>query len=251
MQGAMLEDSAAEGFEEYLASMPPPYATVFLRTEIQEHFDIVSQRQNRVAHVALWRKMRSGGAAVCVIADDQPGLLSLVTLAFDSRRLDVTGAQIFCRRRSDAIVEAVDFFWVRRLNGVPPLVDDDLRGVGNSLSDLILQDRQSYRPPPRVSTVPVGRLADARVYFDAAARSSGESVLVIETRDCPGLLFAITSELHRQAVEIVNSDIRTEHGKVKDRFTLAREDGRALDAERLAAVERGVFAAVRALVPRS
>lgn len=248
----MLEEPAAETFEEYLASMPPPYATVFRSAEVQEHFDIVSLRQNRVAQVGLWRKMQNGGAAVCVVADDQPGLLSLVTAAFDARQLDVTGAQIFCRRRPDGIIEAVDFFWVRRLSRLPALSEADIAAVANTLTELLMmEERQTQRPPPHVSTLPVGPTADARVYFDAAARSRGESVLIVETSDCPGLLFAITSELHRQGVEIVNSDIRTLQGKVTDRFTLTAEDGRALDGERLAAVERGVFSAVRGLVPRA
>ena len=44
-----------------------------------------------------WRRLPGGTTIACIVADDVPGLLSLVSAAFVAHHLDVTSAQIFCR----------------------------------------------------------------------------------------------------------------------------------------------------------
>ena len=60
--------------------------------------------------------MRSatGRAALCVVAEDRPGLLSAIAAALVSHKLDVITALVFSRVASGGDVEAVDFLWVRR-----------------------------------------------------------------------------------------------------------------------------------------
>lgn len=240
------EDSASEDIDEYVRTMPAPYDSVFQRLEIEEHFRIVSDRAGQAAHMALWRKLKKGGAAVCIVADDQPGLLWLITRAFDRHDLDVISAQIYCRRRADGTSEAVDFFWLKRLGGDPTLSAEDIARANVTLNELVRTEHDTERPRPRISTIPAAPQRAAEVYFDPVALAVGESVLVVEARDRPGLLFAITSELHRLAVEIVASNVRTEAGRAIDRFTLTCEDGRPLTGARLDEVQRGVAMAVSA-----
>ena len=123
--------------------------------------------------------------------------------------------------------------------------------MADTLREYLLDEERERDSTKRSSTIPAGPAAGTRVYFDVKGLHRGESVLIVETRDAPGLLFAITSELYRQGVEIVASDVRT-HGQIAlDRFTLTDPEGRALSGSRLAEVQQGVRNCVRALTPSS
>src|SRR5688572_27057886 len=119
----------------FLRSMPPGYASVYSRDEVAEHAAIVARRGNRPALAERWRSLDQGGAIVCVVADDQPGFLSIVSAALHLHELDVTTAQIYSRLRSDGVVEAVDFFWLRALVGGAerPIQEEEIAGVSRLL----------------------------------------------------------------------------------------------------------------------
>ncbi|MGC4095436.1 MAG: hypothetical protein QM756_47425 [Polyangiaceae bacterium] len=251
MHASLESDLLLGDIDEFVRSMPSPYLQVFEMGDVLQHARIVAERVGQIAHVSLWRVLPGGGAAVCLVADDRPGLLSHVTAAFAAHQLDVMSAQIFCRTPTDAPPEAVDFFWLRPLGRTRTVTVEDVTLVADTLRERLLEAAQEEAEVKRYSTIPAGPLAGTRVYFDVKALHRGESVLIVETLDTAGLLFAITSELYRQSVEIVASDVRT-HGQVaSDRFTLTDVEGRALSGSRLAEVQQGVRNAVRALVPNS
>jgi [protein-PII] uridylyltransferase len=251
MQASIENDPGLADIEHFLRSMPSPYLHVFAMSDVSLHAQIVSERAGRIAHVALWRVLPAGGAAVCVIADDRPGLLSHVTAAFALHQLDVMSAQIFCRSPLDRVQEAVDFFWIRPLRRDRSISAEDVVLVADTLREYLLDEQRERESPQRISAVPAAPASGMRVYFDVKALHRGESVLVVETRDTPGLLFAITSELFRQHVEIVASDVRTHGQTALDRFTLTDHEGRSLSGARLAEVQQGVKNALRGLVPGS
>src|SRR5712671_2512731 len=89
--------TAPDPIADLVASMPPAYTQIFERRDIAEHVAIVDARRGRRAYAAEWRQLPGGTIIVCLVADDVPGLLSLVSAAFVSHHLDVTSAQIFCR----------------------------------------------------------------------------------------------------------------------------------------------------------
>src|SRR5487761_2485748 len=104
----------AEGLvASHLASMPRKYRQLFDPEAIRAHAEIVSRRGHRAAHAEIWRVFPPSGVAVCIAAEDAPGLLARIGAALVAHQLDVVAAQVYCRRRADGATEAVDFFWVR------------------------------------------------------------------------------------------------------------------------------------------
>jgi UTP:GlnB (protein PII) uridylyltransferase len=68
---------------------------------------------------------------------------------------------------------------------------------------------------------------------------------VVEALDCPGLLLAITLALHREGIEIMSSDVRTEGKIAHDSFVLVGPGAKPFSSQRLAAVRQVVVEAVR------
>lgn len=236
-------DISLSELDQYVRTMPAPYPSVFQPREIEEHLRIVSERRAQPAHLALWRTLKKGGAAVCLVADDQPGLLWLITRAFDRHQLDVISAQIYCRDRDDGVIEAVDFFWLRKLGADPTVDAADIERAKTTLLELVRTEHDTERPPPRNSTTPAPKRT-AEVYFDPLALAAGQSILVVEAPDRPGLLATITAELHRLAIEITASDVRTESTRAIDRFTLTSNDGHPLIGPRLSEITRSIALAL-------
>jgi UTP:GlnB (protein PII) uridylyltransferase len=241
------QETAVE--DEFRASMPEAYRRVYALEEVAEHARIVARRRLQPAHVELWRPLPAGGAVLCVIADDHPGFLSTVSAVLYLHELDVATAQIYRRCRRDGVSEAVDFFWVRPTaqNTTHRVELDEIASVNRVLSELIVRQacpdpiHPRRRQPAQPEAVPL-----ARVFFETRALRDGIYVLVVEALDFPGLLMCLARELHRQKLDILASDIRTEGARVHDRFTLADALGQSLPPERLAAIRASVVTALRA-----
>lgn len=240
--------AAPDPIANLVASMPAAYPQIFERRDIGEHASIVYARRNKRAHAAAWRQLPGGTLIACVVADDVPGLLSLVSAAFVSHHLDVTSAQIFCRL-TDVGVEAVDFFWLRRArpSRLPQHIDtSEIASVSNMLDELVGEERQArslaVRELERVAPeLPVR----PRVFYDTRALRRGEVILNVVTPDRPGLLLAITLSFVHQGLEVVASEVRTDQGVASDRFTLRDAKGGPLSANRLADIQRRVIAALK------
>lgn len=239
---------AAEGtVEAFRASMPGAYARVYGEDEVAEHAAIVGRRALQPAHVELWRALPAGSAVLCVVADDHPGFLSLVSAVLYLHELDVATAQIYCRARADGVGEAVDFFWVRPVRqGSRQHAAPEIASIKRVLGELVV--RQACPDPitPRRGALASDAVPLARVFFETAPLRSGDYVLVVEALDFPGLLMSVARALHRQNLDILASDIRTEGTRVHDRFTVADTMGEPLSPNRLATIRAAVVAAVRA-----
>lgn len=241
--------TASDPISDLVASMPSAYPQIFERRDIVEHHAIVNARGAARAHAAIWRELPGGSVIVCIVADDVPGLLSLVSAAFVSHHLDVTSAQIFCRRR-DGGSEAVDFFWLKRArpSRLPHQIDEhEIHSVARMLDELVGEEAQARslavqeleRVAPELPVRP-------RVFYDTRALRRGEVILNVVTPDRPGLLLAITLSFARQGLEVVASEVRTDQGVASDRFTLRDATGAALSANRLAEIQRQIIAALKA-----
>jgi UTP:GlnB (protein PII) uridylyltransferase len=222
--------------KEFLASMPSAYARAFTRDEVAAHARIALRRGAALAHAESCQ----GGSRslVCVVADDRPGLLALLTDALLVQRVGIRSAQVFCRTRPDGATEAVDFLELQAGRTGTSFEAAELDAFVQTLSELIAEDIQASARP---SSAPVRAAPAARAYFELEALRRNQYVLLVEAPDSQGLLHGITSALHAQGVRITSCQIGTEAGIARDRFELASVDGQRLTAVELCDLQLAVL----------
>jgi len=147
------------------------------------------------------------------------------------------------------VSEAVDLFWVRpNLHRAQhQLGPEEMASVKRVLGELVVRQAcPDPITPRRHGPTEAGAVSLARVFFETQPLRAGNYVLVVEALDFPGLLLAVARALHRQDLDILGSDIRTEGTRVHDRFTVADALGEPLAPRRLATIRAAVVAALRA-----
>ncbi|OJY16169.1 MAG: hypothetical protein BGO98_04975 [Myxococcales bacterium 68-20] len=227
----------------FVASMPAEYRGAFDHEATRAHEAIVRRRHGRSTHVEIWRELEGRVVAICVVADDRPGLLSRISAALVARQIDVVSAHAYCRPREDGTVEAVDLLWIRRLPGptgaVGPIREKDIVALGEAI------DRDATEAPtePISSPTPLASGTSARVRFETDEKD-GSTILTVEAVDRPGLLLAVTQALFRADVQIVGLRATTERGSAVDRFKLADADGTPLRRERLFTLQIAILGAI-------
>jgi len=233
--------------------MPASYREAFDAISARQHAAIVARRGKDAAYVEIWKRESRERAVLCVVAEDRPGLLSLISASLAAQRLDVINAQAYTRSPVGGTYgEAVDFLLVQHDSDPPqPVSSADVARVGETLKGLLDGDvtpEAVLRQARRAGSVPAG--ASTRVTFDEAASSTDLAVLTVETFDRPGLLLTITLALFRAQVQIVASSATTDKRRVVDRFTLAELDGTPVQRNRRGAVQTAVLAAIDAIAGR-
>lgn len=230
-----------ERFEAFVASMPADYRGAFDIEATRAHEAIVQRRGNRSTHVEIWRELADRVAAICVVADDKPGLLSRISAALVGENIDVVSAHAYCRTRTDGTVEAVDFLWIRRVASgkgkVSPIRAADIQALGEAI------DRAVAGAPSIVPAAPLTPGASARVRFETD-ESDGTTIITVEAVDRPGLLLAITQALFRANLQIVGLRATTEKGCAVDRFRVTDVGGVPLRRERLFTLQIAILGAL-------
>src|SRR6478609_3484039 len=80
---------------EFVATMPDVYGRLYGASEVAEHAAMVSRRGARPVHAELWQSAK--GPLLCVVAEDRPGLLALVTDALLAQGLAIERARLLPR----------------------------------------------------------------------------------------------------------------------------------------------------------
>jgi [protein-PII] uridylyltransferase len=242
---------ALEAESAFFASMPERYREAFEPVDAREHAAIVSRRGGAPAHLEIWRRIPDGGAILCVVGDDRPGLLSFISAALLLHKMDVIGAKVFTRSAGAANAargaEAIDFFWIRRDAALAmPVLRADILGIGDVLGALVRGELtvESVARQSRASR-PVPRGAFTHATFEDAG--DGLTELTVQTFDRPGLLLSISHALFRAHVQIVESEATTRDGRVVDRFTIAELDGSPVSRQKRGVVQMEVLGAIDAL----
>jgi [protein-PII] uridylyltransferase len=232
---AVFEDIAA-----FAASMPVSYRRAFDPVEVASHAAIVAHRGAKPTHVEAWDELPGRVVAVCVVADDRPGLLAQISTALVAQEVDVVRAHGYTRVPRTGKKEAVDFLWLRRVkNGeLASIDDDDLEALGETIDALVTGDA-SFEPPP---SVPTPRGGETKVIF--ARGDDGGMVLTVEATDRPGLLLAVTQTLFRAGLQIVGVRATSEQGRAMDRFEIVEHDGSAVGHDRVLTLQIAVLTAI-------
>jgi [protein-PII] uridylyltransferase len=231
----------------FLESMPERYRATHDPQAVLEHAAIAARRGTAPAHVELWRRQPDGVVIVCVVADDRPGLLSLISASVVIQKLDVVSAQAFTRTLPSGGAEAFDLLWLKReAQNASPVGEADAKRVADVLSEMIsgalpIETAMARARPPHV--VPVG--SSTTVTFEDAP--GGQVMLTVDTFDRPGLLLAITLALYRARVQISATEAGTKAGRVVDRFAILELDGSAVGKDRRGAVQIEVLEAIHAI----
>jgi UTP:GlnB (protein PII) uridylyltransferase len=233
-------DPADEELSSFLATMPDPYPERHPMEEMRAHAAIVSRRSGALVHLETYPGPSGGedaGTWLCVVTDDRPGLLSLLSAAIAAHSLDILNARVYTRARAGAPDEAVDLFAVRRLGASPvPIGLLDLASIRKAMVALLRGELPVERLKQHAAeTSKPGRGPETAIYF----HSTEPDLLLVQTSDHPGLLLEITLTIFRERLSIIRSHITTIAGLAHDEFELAEIDGSPLsDARREAVIEK-------------
>jgi UTP:GlnB (protein PII) uridylyltransferase len=226
---------------QFIASMPAAYTHAFAEADAEEHAQIVFSRGSELAKVVTWRSLPQGVAILCVVTEDRPGLVALVSSAFLAHALDVRAAQIYCRTCADGRLEAVDFFWLKTAASGVPLEASRLDACGRTILELLSAD------PARIEVGAAQPHKDTRAKLEFAKDTATTDAweVSLEAQDFPGLLHTVARLLHQHGLEVVRCEIRTEDGVAKDRFIVTTFTG--APAERsLAAFQSSLLGVIQA-----
>lgn len=227
---------------EFAATLPETYRSTFTRDAVAQHLQLSQRRRGAPADVARF-DAGDEGLALCVVADDRPGLLAGICEALLLTGLDVTMARAFTRRLWTPPHEALDLFWVRPRAGRPLPAGDWIERVRELLLE-VLEDQNRTAPRQVDSFRKASSYAGTTVRF--IDEDGSFSTLEVETGDCTGLLLAITLALTRNRVQIVGSLVNTRGTLIFDRFQLRELDDSPIAPDRRLQIQMAVLAAIDA-----
>jgi [protein-PII] uridylyltransferase len=235
---------------DFLASMPYRYLVSNDAEEVVAHARVSLERGGKPVHAAIVPSSQLEFAELCVVAEDEPGLLARIAAVITAARLEVFAAQVYSRVLPGGRSEAVDLFWVRdRADGkagverrMPSILSDLTEVCSGRISGKdFLKARAGTgskwreRPSPAVPT---------EVVVDDRA-SPGHTVVEVFARDRPGLLHALADALHTLGLSIALSKINTEGTRVSDVFYVTELDGKkARPGERFRQIREAIVGVV-------
>jgi len=234
---------------DFAASMPDSYRKNFDSRAMAAHAGVASSRADTLVGVGLFPSSRPG-TALCVVAEDRPGLLATISAALVLSRLDVIEAEAYTRRRPGSVDEALDVFWVR--HDPPelrqePVRADQVEELKKTLVGLLegTLDRARISEPSRPGATPSA--VETIVRFIEGSDGSF-TTLEVETGDRSGLLLALAQALFTQRVQIVSSQVKTTGTRVFDRFSIVELDGAPIGPSRRLDIQVAVLTAIDPIV---
>lgn len=187
--------------------------------------------------------LRRDATRAAFVVADQPGLFSRLAGALALAGANVVDARTYTTR--DGYATAV--FWVQDAEGHPysaertpqlrRMIDRTL--AGRAVAQAALADRDRVKKRDRGFRFPT------HVTFDNEG-SDNHSIIEVDTRDRPGLLYDLTRTLAEEQVQIVSAVIATFGAQVVDAFYVKDADGaKLLSPARQQALERRLREAIR------
>jgi [protein-PII] uridylyltransferase len=240
----------AHAFE---ASMPESYRKNFDAAAISVHARLSEARLVNAVRVGSFPSSRAG-TALCVVADDRPGLLATISAALVIEHLDVIEAEAYTRREPGKLDEAFDVFWVRHdpeERRGEPVTNDDVESLRATLTGLLegRVDRERASDPGFIRPATPSSVETVVRFLEG--NDGSFTTLEVETGDRSGLLLALAQALFQQRVQIIASQVKTRGARVFDRFSIVELDGKPIGASRRLEIQVAVMTAVDPIVGRT
>ena len=230
----------------FAATLPESYRRNFDLVAIAAHTRIARERESAPANVGSFNSSRVPGSAVCVVADDRPGLLATISAALVLCGLDVIEAEAYTRRVDQRANEAVDVFWVRHEKEQQRKLrvsKEEIDLLRTTLIGLLEGKLDRRRADPSVRPPPTPAASETVVRF-IEGEDGVFSTLEVETGDRSGLLLALAQALFQQRVQIIGSQVKTTGTRVFDRFHIVEFDGSPISSARRLDIQVAVISAV-------
>jgi glutamate-ammonia-ligase adenylyltransferase len=206
------------------------------------------------ADLAAGRRVRvqvaeagSGRSDVTVVAYDARGLLAVVCGVLAEHGLDVESGVADALDAPGRSRVVADVFRVRWRDGRPPDADALERELAELTALLAGGRAQEARERIHVrlvetleSLTPARGAPEAVAIAIADVPGSALTALDVGGPDAPGFLYALASALTLRGLDIRRVTIASEGGRARDRFLVARSDGRALAPDGRDALARAV-----------
>ncbi len=239
--------------KEFVESMPPTYRVRFGTAAQQRHAALSYHRGLLPANLGLFEDSRTSASALCVVADDRPGLLASISAALVLYELDVVAAEAFTRRTPAGRSEAVDIFWVQPATSArrgAQISADLVDALLVTLNEMLREGRPRSILPPKSEPPAEGQTSQTVVRF-LEGTDGTLSTLEIETDDRSGLLLALSRALYDQRVQIVSSEVSTERQRVLDRFSIIELDDSPISPSRRLQIQVAILGAIEATYSRA
>jgi UTP:GlnB (protein PII) uridylyltransferase len=135
--------------------------------------------------------------------------------------------------------EAVDLFWVRRMQG-GPITETEIENLRVHLIELL----SGRRAPSLLDALGAADFVTETTVRFIVGEDGLLNVLEVETDDRSGLLLVLSRALYELQVQITSSQVRTSGRRVFDRFTLLELDGSPIDDTRRLEIQVAVLSAI-------
>lgn len=229
------------------ASLPGSYRNRYAPEEIRVHAAISRARGGSPARIGVV-PVSGDGLGICVVAQDAPGLFSNIAAALRLQGFDIIHAEAYTRKLPSGEREVLDLFRLQPQQGRPPVgpASDIAAAISATLPDILAGklDPSQAQPAPQIE--PLGTFHDTRVRF-IEGEDGALCTLEVETDDRSGLLFTLARALSNQNVSVERSEVNTVNSRVRDRFTLAEQDGTPISEGRRLHIQVAVITAIEAL----
>lgn len=246
----MSQNLSSNALDDFAATLPASYRRNFEARAIHAHMALSLSRGQALVAIGAFPSSRPG-TALCVVAEDRPGLLATISAALVLSRLDVIEAEAYTRRQTGRADEAVDVFWVR--HDAPeqrrePVTPEHIAALVETLTNLLTGKVDSARVSEPSIRPPATPASTETVVRFIEADDGSFATLEVETGDRSGLLLALAQALFKQRVQIVSSQVRTTGTRVYDRFSIVELDGSPINPGRRLEIQVAVLTAVDPLI---
>ncbi len=185
-----------------------------------------------------------------MVADDQPGLLALISATFWRAKLSVLSAQVYTWLDDDGKTRSLDTLWVRHRSGNALTKEDvrDLRALLRDTLDTGFDQRVVTLPPPSVRMGGAPPIVTEVTIDNRSA--TNHSVIEAITQDRPNLLYWLSCRIQELGLDIWFAKISTEGDRVVDVFYVSdQKGGKIVHPDRLHTIKAHLVTAINQTTP--